>query len=56
MSNAYFYMHKEAILAWKKGDPWPPPGGLVNEVRDKKLAKMEGTIGQLRLVVGGDDG
>jgi hypothetical protein len=25
MSNAYFYMHREAILAWRKGDPWPPP-------------------------------
>ena len=25
MSNAYFYMNREAILAWKKGDPWPPP-------------------------------
>ena len=25
MSNAYFYMHREAILKWKKGDPWPLP-------------------------------
>jgi hypothetical protein len=33
VSNAYFYMHREALLAWKKGDPWPPPGGAVNEYR-----------------------
>jgi hypothetical protein len=25
VSNAYFYMHREAMLAWKKGDPWPLP-------------------------------
>jgi hypothetical protein len=25
VSNAYFYMNREAILAWKKGDPWPLP-------------------------------
>ena len=35
MSNAYFYMNKEAISAWNKGDPWPPPGGLVNNSRKK---------------------
>ena len=55
MSNAYFYMHKHAILAWTKGDPWPPMGGLVNEVRSRKVATVEGAGGQLRLVVGGDD-
>ncbi len=25
ISNAYFYMNREAVLAWKKGDPWPLP-------------------------------
>lgn len=56
MSNAYFYMHRQQILAWKKGDPWPPAAGLTNEVREKRLSKMEGTSGQLRLVIGGSDG
>lgn len=56
VSNAYFYMHKEAILAWKKGDPWPPPGGLVNQSRIKdRLGATDATTGQLRLVVGGAD-
>lgn len=56
MSNAYFYMNKEAISAWNKGDPWPPVGGLVNHSRKKdRLTRMEAPAGQLKLVVGGAD-
>lgn len=55
MSNAYFYMHKHAILAWTKNDPWPPPGGLVNEVRAKRRASMDERGQQLRLVIGGSN-
>ena len=38
ISNSYFYMHREAISAWKKGDPWPPPGGVKNEYRAARAA------------------
>ena len=49
MSNAYFYMHREAMLAWRKGDTWPPPRGLV----DEQKRAPDATQPRLKLV--GDD-
>lgn len=57
MSPAYFYMHREAILGWKAGDPWPPPGGLINQSRAKDRRAKAGAVPQDSLfrVVGGNE-
>jgi hypothetical protein len=31
ISTPYYYAYKDAIFAWKEGDPWPPPGGFPSK-------------------------
>lgn len=35
ISTPYYYAYKDAIYAWKPGDPWPPPGGFPRGSRDE---------------------
>jgi len=45
VSNAYFYMNREAILAWKPGDPWPPLRGVSgDELRAMGIIPMHARV------------
>ena len=49
ISTPYYYEYKDAIYAWKNGDPWPPPKGESPE------KPPEGGILPFPRLVGGSD-